>query len=94
MSQALASDLASSMKNGTGSYRTIGIWGPGGAHAMAAWVGQDVAFFDPNFGEFWFEKSGDFINWFPHFWRRSMYELPKLGLSNRYEIMDYSLKAG
>lgn len=93
MAQALATDLASSWRNGSGSYRTIGIWGPGGGHAMAAWVAQDVAFFDPNFGEFWFERAQDFIRWFPVFWRRALYEMPIVGLSSRYELMDYSPRA-
>ncbi len=87
---ALAGAIGMSMQNGTGSYRTIGIWGPGGGHAMAAWVAQDVAFFDPNFGEFWFEKRADFVAWWPTFFSRAGYSFPKLGLGDRYEIMDYA----
>lgn len=91
--QQMANAIAFSMKNGTGSYRTIGIWGSGGGHAMAAWVGQDVAFFDPNYGEFWFERRQDFINWWPTFFKKSMYSMKKVGLCRKYEIMDYAKKA-
>jgi hypothetical protein len=77
--------------NALGTYRTIGIWGPNGGHAMAAWVAQDVAFFDPNFGEFWFEKKADFIKWFPKFFEKSCYSLPKVGLCERYEVMDFGI---
>ncbi|WP_444914032.1 YopT-type cysteine protease domain-containing protein [Microbulbifer sp. TRSA007] len=43
-----------------------------GAHAVAAWVGaqsfggqkQGACFFDPNFGEFWFEDKEDFYFFF------------------------------
>ena len=57
---------------------------------MAAWVAQDVAFFDPNFGEFWFERSADFVAWLPTFWQKSFYSNPAVGLSNRYEVMNYA----
>lgn len=87
----LAQAVAMSLLNGTGSYRTIGIWGSGGGHAMAAWVAQDVAFFDPNFGEFWFERRQDFIRWFPTFFSKSLYSMPKVGLCTKYEIMDFAM---
>ena len=89
---AMAKAMAASLNNGTGSYRTIGIWGPGGGHAMAAWVAQDVAFFDPNYGEFWFENRQDFIKWFPTFFSKSMYALPKVGLCSSYQLMDFALQ--
>lgn len=92
MARNLATQIVSN-RNSSGSYRAIGIWGPGGAHAMAAWVGQDVAFFDPNFGEFWFESQAGFVNWFPTFWQKSHYSNPRFGLSDRYELVDYSRAA-
>jgi YopT peptidase len=51
----------------------IAIMGNGG-HAMAAYVGSDVAFFDPNFGEFWFPTQRKFYDFFLNFWRTSGYE--------------------
>ena len=60
---------------------------------MAAWVGADVAFFDPNFGEFWFENRQDFINWFPAFFSKSCYSWPKLGLCERFEVDEFALAA-
>lgn len=56
-----------------GSYILISILGKGGGHAMAAYVGQDVAFFDPNFGEFWLPSINHFYPWFQNFWHASGY---------------------
>ncbi len=89
---AMASAIAMSMNTGSGSYRTIGIWGPHGGHAMAAWVGKDVAFFDPNYGEFWFENRSDFIRWWPKFFSKACYNLPRVGLFDRYQINEYAKK--
>ncbi len=58
-----------------GAYVMIGVWVPGAdGHVMAAWLGgsgstgelpfSDVAFFDPNYGEFWFEKAASFAGFF------------------------------
>ena len=70
-----------------GQYKKIGISGRMGAHAMAAWVAEDVAFYDPNFGEFWFETKQQFVAWFNgEFWRRSLY---CAGLSGEYDICTY-----
>jgi hypothetical protein len=57
---------------------------------MAAWVAEDVAFFDPNYGEFWFERPATFVNWFTTFWHKSLYGNPKLGLSDGYWLIDYA----
>ena len=89
----IGSAIANIVNTGTGSYRMIGIYGPGGAHAMAAWVGADVAFFDPNFGEFWFENRRDFIAWFPTFFSKACYSWPKLGLCERFEVDEFALAA-
>lgn len=62
------------LKNSQGSYRAISLWGKGGAgHAVCAWVAQDACFFDPNFGEFYFERYADFARWAPVFGRVSGY---------------------
>jgi hypothetical protein len=60
-------------KGADGSYVLISIMGDGG-HALAAFVGRDdVAFFDPNFGEFWFPKRADFRTFLDYFWQRTGY---------------------
>jgi hypothetical protein len=70
----LADLIAPEDPNGYGFYRSIGIFGHnamfGGnvAHAMAAWVGKDVAFFDPLYGEFWFENRKNFRWFFYRYW--------------------------
>lgn len=58
------------------NYALMGVYGhthDTKAHTMAAWVGQDVCLFDPNFGEFYFHDRQSFINWFPTFFRRATY---------------------
>ncbi|MDB9708022.1 YopT-type cysteine protease domain-containing protein [Planktotalea frisia] len=86
----LANAIARDLYNGNGHYVMIGIYGPGGGHAMAAWIANDVAFFDPNFGEFYFANKADFIRWLPTYFKKSLYCLPKVGLCERYETFVYS----
>ena len=67
-----------------GCYVLISVMsGPRTGHAMAAFVGQDIAFFDPNFGEYYFPPSGAgnqngvfnqaFLDWFMYYWQASGY---------------------
>ena len=46
------------------SYKIISIHGSVGGHALAAFVGDDAMFFDPNYGVFYFENADDFRRWF------------------------------
>lgn len=93
----LAKDLVtgSMVKNmglGDGTYRMIGVYGGDGSHCMCAFVGTDVAYFDPNFGEFWFPKRDDFQKWYgDYFWPKSFYDWM---LSNSYSIRDYARAVG
>ena len=68
-----------------GAYALISIMGNGG-HAMAAFVGEDVAFFDPNFGEFWFPSDRDFRGFFGSFWSLSGYDSE----FDSYYLMSYA----
>jgi YopT-type cysteine protease-like protein len=73
---------------GAGLYKKLSLEGKFGAHTMALWVAQDVAFFDANFGEFWFESRAGFFNWFTKkFWSSSLYNI---GLSGNYEVYPYA----
>lgn len=73
---------------GAGSYKKLGLQGSAGGHTMALWVAQDVVFFDPNFGEFWFESRAAFFNWFTRsFWLKSLYNV---GLSGTFDLLPYS----
>ncbi|WP_444932365.1 YopT-type cysteine protease domain-containing protein [Microbulbifer sp. SSSA002] len=84
----LVNEILRKPPKGVGTYKKIGIEGKMGGHAMAAWVAEDVAFFDPNFGEFWFPTADEFRNWFINsFWSKSMYSL---GLSENYDVFCYS----
>lgn len=75
----------------TGYYVMIGIHGKSGGHCMAAFVGQDVCFFDPNFGEYWFPKRADFVRWFTsHFWLA--YRIG--GLNSSFALREYAPKMG
>lgn len=88
----LAQDLCDS-RGGSGSYRIIGIYEKGNSgHCMACYTGlQDIAFFDPNFGEFWFEDKTRFRNWFTdEFFPKSLYSLM---MNHHYELFDYALRA-
>lgn len=58
----------------SGTYAIINVLGDDGGHAMAAWIGEDIAFFDPNFGEFYFSNPRDFQNFFRTFWDLSDYD--------------------
>jgi hypothetical protein len=52
----------------------VGLEGPKQVgHAAAAYVGEDVAFFDPSFGEYWFPSHHDFAKFFGDFWKESKY---------------------
>ena len=48
----------------------------GGSHAVAVWIGGpdytkgDICFFEPNYGEFWFEKKQNFFCFFPAYYQR------------------------
>ena len=67
---------------GVGSYATISIKSPEGGHIMCAYLGgtagvgnnalpfSDVAFFDPNIGEYWFQDAGDFGRFFRYVLKR------------------------
>ena len=79
-------------RGGTGSYRVIGVWGSIGGHCMACYTGlQDIAFFDPNFGEFWFSDKKKFVEWCARgFFPTSFYSYT---LNGSYEVFDYALRA-
>ena len=75
----------------TGYYVMIGIHGKSGGHCMAAYVGQDVCFFDPNFGEYWFPQRANFVKWFTsNFWLA--YRIG--GLNKRFALREYAPKMG
>lgn len=69
-----------------GSYALIGVKSHRrrSGHTMAAFIGQDVSFFDPNYGEFYFPPTGGvthnqpFVDWFTNFWATT-------GYSQRYD---------
>ena len=74
-----------------GCYKRIGVGSNIGAHAMAAFVTKDdVTFFDPNFGEFHFEKPKDFLKWFNDvFWQVSLY---RRILSGTWGVAEYHVR--
>ncbi len=74
--------------SGGGSYRRITFEGGLGAHAIAAWVADNVCFFNPNFGEFSFDSRVKFRRWFLNvFWDQSLYS--KI-LGGRWQVTEYS----
>ncbi|MFO0741882.1 MAG: YopT-type cysteine protease domain-containing protein [Labilithrix sp.] len=87
--RVLARTLGEEIARGFGTYKTVGFSGPHFAHACAAWSHRDVTWFDPNFGEFWFEDRAAFIEWFPTFWHTAGYGTPQIGLSESYDVREY-----
>ena len=68
------------------AYALIALEGPRGGHAVAAWIGargEDACFFDPNFGEYWFENKQDFFK-FLRLFAQNLYNA-RMGL-DRYKI--------
>ena len=60
--------IATALAENPGCYKQLSFHRSGGGHATALWVGDDVTFFDPNYGEFWFERRANFQRWFELFW--------------------------
>lgn len=60
----LASRIVGHHSAGYWTYKIISIHGQAGGHAVAAFVGDDALFFDPNYGIFYFDKADDFRQWF------------------------------
>lgn len=74
----------------SGCYLHIYIGAPGSAHSMSAWVGQDIAFFDPNFGEFYFDNHKRFREFFLYMWSRSGYA----NSFNSFQLDPFAKKVG
>lgn len=88
---AMAEAVASQGYEG-GSYKQLSFHSPkGGGHAVAAWVERDVAFFDPNYGEYWFETKEGFRQWFGQFWVETGYGAK---YSSEYNYTSYARKIG
>ena len=89
----LAADLItdysmSSSHKSAGHYKLLMLQGRWAGHAMALWVAEDIVFFDPNFGEIWFENPYKFAIWFAQeFWSTSRYNV---GLNKAYDIASLS----
>lgn len=60
----LATSIVGSHAAGDWSYKIISLHGSAGGHAIAAFVGADAVFFDPNYGIFYFEQANNFRLWF------------------------------
>ena len=88
----LARAIVGKHSAGYWSYKIISLHGSAGGHALAAFVGADAMFFDPNYGIFYFEKAADFEKWFGApggFYWESGY-VKELG--NDYVIKSYAKK--
>jgi hypothetical protein len=72
-----------------GCYRMISFTSGTISHVVCAWVQRDVAFFDPNYGEFWFESREKFVPWFQTFWDTDTYDN-----FDGFEIRDLAEKVG
>ena len=68
------------------NYALMGLIGHINAHGMAAWVGNDVCYFDPNFGEFYFHDRYSFLRWFPHYFGQACYPTQANDLCEFYKM--------
>ena len=78
--------LSDDLEKVSGAYAMIVLHGAGGGHAFAAWIGgrgEDACFFDPNFGEYWFEDKQNFFR-FLRLFAQNLYNA-RMGM-DRYEI--------
>jgi len=93
LGRALVSgSMVTNMGQGDGTYRILAARGRAGGHTMAAFVGSDAVFFDPNFGEFYFPDRADLARFIgADFWGKSWYSVI---LSQSYEIRDYARAIG
>lgn len=79
--------------NSGGSYQHIYIGGPAGAHSICAFVSMtgkttaEVAFFDPNFGEFYFTDFGNFAKFMHQLWWYSGYRK----MFSNHQIDDFGI---
>lgn len=66
------------------------------AHAVAVWVGgrgEDAAFFDPNYGEFWFQDKEQFFLFFQSFYRK-YYRAGLVKFDRYFDIIPCAKKVG
>ena len=66
-------------------------------HAVAVWLGGpdlirgDACFFEPNYGEFWFESKQDFFSFFPGYYQQHRVTHGQIGVLLRDRVMmEYS----
>lgn len=82
-------DIAHQLRNVRSAYAYISFGRfAGSGHAVAAWVGasgEDVCFFDPNYGEYWFQNKTDFFRFFPVFYQR-YYKGPPFNFNGRWKV--------
>jgi YopT peptidase len=70
----IAQIMSNRSSSGEGFYAMLAVKRDGGGHVMGAFIGsgsaKDVAFFDPNYGDFWFKKKAIFGQFLPHYIQR------------------------
>jgi hypothetical protein len=95
-----AIELAKALRTVSGSYVQIDFGGDGVGHATCAWIGGpsygssgDAAFFDPNCGEYWFERKADFCDWFQYFYEKSYAGFP-CRFNSRWSVSQWGLAVG
>lgn len=68
--------VRTSGQNKNGEYKKIALYGSMLGHSVSAYINKNtVIYFDPNFGEFEFNKINNFIEWFvDKYWSKSLYK--------------------
>jgi hypothetical protein len=88
MGKRIAPDLSAGYSYAGGCYKAVHFRGEAGGHVCGAWAGQDVTYFDPNYGEFWFATAAAFRSWFIRYWLDAFYYRKNYGWE--YRVAAYS----
>lgn len=94
----IENDIVNAMRRFNTCYVRINFGKTAGlGHAVAAWLGQptyggsgDALFFDPNYGEYWFEQKRDFFTFFPEFYRSAYKGFPTY-FAGRWDVLPCAL---
>jgi hypothetical protein len=89
----IAGIMATEMDKLQGYYARVNFGGKAfltsAGHAVAVWMGkkgEDAMLFDPNYGEFWFEKKKNMLTFFPAFYRAT-YLSGAMRFNRRWEVL-------
>jgi len=94
----IENEIVNALKKYNTCYARINFFSRRAGHSVAVWLGQptfssrgDACFFDPNYGEYWFENKQDFFLFFPGYYR-SKYKSFPWNFAHRWEVLPCAKK--